>query len=355
MLSIRNFYYSPDTAEALEQMEGAFGDAAATLEGQARFSLIGVLVASIRLNGPFGGLSKPKRGSYHKPTETYYTEAFADYGEWIALDWPRRTMDYAKALREAIGRVTKARLPDAEREVVLDRVARMMDVVLGLPPENIKPLKPVKLVFGPDSPRPMVSFDADGRLAEELLSVGSRVLIVPPEEAESIAAGLPKEAPREPEAFKLYRREGSVLRYHEAWAHEGEITEHWGVCGEEGETSSHAYDDLAAGGKIMGAIKRQARQAGFVTLARSKHRQLVLEIPVDGFGTEAELDTRHKIEDYLNNALGWMGLGHVDGGSTGSGSMEVFCIVPDMKIAKAAVTVGLARLGIEKARLYEMK
>ncbi len=354
MLSIRNFFYFPDTSDALKQMEDAFGDAAARLQGQAEFSLIGVLVVSIRLNGPFAPLSKPKRGNYHKPTETYYVEAFADYGEWIALDWQRRTKNYANALKDAIGRVTKTRLPGPEREAVLDRIDRLIDAVLHSSPEHIKPLKPVKLVFGPDSPRPMIAFD--GSISAEVHApAGSRVMIVSPENAEAVAASLPEREAETPSAFKLYKRGAEGLHYHEAWAHEGEITEHWGVCGEEGDTLAHAYDDLATGEKIMDALKRKARQAGFSSLARSKHRQLVVEIPIDGFGTEDDLDARHKIEDYLNRGLGWMGLGHVDGGSTGSGSMEVFCIVPDIKVAKEAVAVGLARLGIDNARLYEMK
>jgi len=39
----------------------------------------------------------------------------------------------------------------------------------------------------------------------------------------------------------------------------------------------------------------------------------------------------------MNHVTGWLGLGHCDGGSSGSGTMEVFCIVVDFALAKAAL------------------
>jgi hypothetical protein len=39
----------------------------------------------------------------------------------------------------------------------------------------------------------------------------------------------------------------------------------------------------------------------------------------------------------MNELLGWTGLGHVDGGSSGSDSMEVFCYVVDSSIARRVI------------------
>jgi hypothetical protein len=39
----------------------------------------------------------------------------------------------------------------------------------------------------------------------------------------------------------------------------------------------------------------------------------------------------------MNETLGWTGLGNCDGGSIGSGTMEVCCFVVDFKIAKRVV------------------
>ncbi len=354
MLTFRTFVAFPDTSEAREQVETAFADAAVTLGGRGQLSLIGELSVSIQLQNPMVEGWRTRRGSYHKPTETYFVEAHADYARWVMPDWRQRTEDYARAIKDAVGRVAKTRLPESERTALLEWIDRLVVTVAITPPDDVKPLKSVQLDYSTGSPRPSIGFEVDGNIAGLMLP-DSRVVVVAPEDAAVVAAGIPKREQQEPETFKLYKRDESSLRYHEAWAHEGEITEHWGVCGEEGDTAPHLYSNLAAGEKIMRAIKRKARQAGFSSLARSKHRQLVIELPVDGFGAEDDLGTRHKLEDYFNNRLGWLGLGHVDGGSIGSGSMEIFCIVPDFAVAKAAIEKELVELEIEDARLYEMK
>ncbi|WP_201778926.1 hypothetical protein [Rhodopirellula islandica] len=44
----------------------------------------------------------------------------------------------------------------------------------------------------------------------------------------------------------------------------------------------------------------------------------------------------------MNETLGWTGLGHCDGGSIGSGTMETCCIVVDFEIAKRVIAADLA-------------
>ena len=60
---------------------------------------------------------------------------------------------------------------------------------------------------------------------------------------------------------------------------------------------------------------------------------LVIVFSVEGSGTAKDLDKRYQIERRLNQLLGWYGLGHVDGGSIGSGTMEIDCLVIDFDIA----------------------
>jgi hypothetical protein len=49
------------------------------------------------------------------------------------------------------------------------------------------------------------------------------------------------------------------------------------------------------------------------------------------------------VESYLNEQLGWFGLGFCDGGSIGSGSMEAACPVVDFDIAATALAPELAK------------
>ncbi|MGH8498656.1 MAG: hypothetical protein ACRERV_07615, partial [Methylococcales bacterium] len=70
--------------------------------------------------------------------------------------------------------------------------------------------------------------------------------------------------------------------------------------------------------------------------------------------SKADLKKRHSLEDRLNDLLGWTGLGNFDGGSIGSGSMEVCCYVVDFDIAKAAIESELAGTKFaDYSRIYD--
>lgn len=58
-------------------------------------------------------------------------------------------------------------------------------------------------------------------------------------------------------------------------------------------------------------------------------------------GSGADLEKRHRLEERMNGTLGWTGLGHCDGGSIGSGTMEVCCLVVDFDIAKRVIEADL--------------
>jgi hypothetical protein len=72
------------------------------------------------------------------------------------------------------------------------------------------------------------------------------------------------------------------------------------------------------------------------------HDILLVEYPIDGMGTGDDLKKRHRLEDRMNETLGWTGLGMCDGGSIGSGSMEVCNYVVDFEVAKAVSFVWTA-------------
>ena len=59
-------------------------------------------------------------------------------------------------------------------------------------------------------------------------------------------------------------------------------------------------------------------------------------------GNTEDVNKRNRLIDRMNETLGWTGLGHCDGGSIGSGSMEVCNFVVDFEIAKQVVEKDLA-------------
>lgn len=146
------------------------------------------------------------------------------------------------------------------------------------------------------------------------------------------------------------------LRYHEAWfdPQERQIVEHWGIVGRTGETRNHDLDETDNEESAVGRVLAEAIANGFRPFPEDDHQIIVIEYIIDGFGDEKDLAKRHSLEEHMNHKLGWNGLGHCDGGSIGSGTMEVCCIVVDYEIAKSAIARELKNTAYaDYSRIYD--
>ena len=142
--------------------------------------------------------------------------------------------------------------------------------------------------------------------------------------------------------LKLYNRIDGTLRYHEAWVNGRTVYEHWGFVGEQGETKNHRLSKAKTNEDAIVDVLSSALDVGYRPIALADHAVLMIEYAIDGFGSPEDVDKRHALEDRMNETLGWTGLGACDGGSIGSGSMEVCCYVVDFDIAKRVVENDLA-------------
>jgi hypothetical protein len=141
--------------------------------------------------------------------------------------------------------------------------------------------------------------------------------------------------------LKLYKRvEDGHLDYHEAWADSGKIIEHWGTVGARGETREHPLSSRDVEHEIARVLV-DARERGFEEIELEDHVPLIVEYRVDDMGTPEDLEKRYQVEARLNELLGWTGLGACDGGSIGSGTMEVACYVVDFEVAERVVRAEL--------------
>lgn len=154
---------------------------------------------------------------------------------------------------------------------------------------------------------------------------------------------------------KLYKsKDGRVVAYHEAWIDDGHVVEHWGLLGTRGNSESYSPDEWLSDGEAIQQALEEAREAGYEPIDIEDHRVLVLEYRVEGMGSPADLTKRHQLQDRMAETLGWMGLGHCDGGSIGSGTMEVCCLVVDFDIARRVIHEDLkgTRFG-DYSRIYD--
>ena len=98
------------------------------------------------------------------------------------------------------------------------------------------------------------------------------------------------------------------------------------------------YEDIPA--NVQRKIA-ELRAEGFKEIEPEDHFTLMIEYAINGMGNSADLKKRHRLEDLMNETLGWTGLGACDGGSIGSGTMEVCNLVVDLEIAKRVVEAAL--------------
>ena len=155
--------------------------------------------------------------------------------------------------------------------------------------------------------------------------------------------------------LKLYRFGQDEAAYWETWeAGQAKHIIHWGELGTRGETAVvTALTNARAQAKVQKEVHKAIAQ-GFAPLQDDTQRTLLIEYRVDGMGTSSDLDKRHRLESRMNETLGWTGLGICDGGSIGSGSMEVCCLVADFECARRVIEEDLA--GTEFAdfvRIYD--
>lgn len=137
---------------------------------------------------------------------------------------------------------------------------------------------------------------------------------------------------------KFYYPKGNPKHYWEYWENGGgTYTVHWGELGTNGRSTVVKNRSLASAQSQVLKLENEYKSNGYEEIDFEEQYVLLIEYTVDGFGNANDLDKRHSLENYVNGVLGWTGLGHCDGGSIGSGSMEVCCIVVDYEIARQVV------------------
>jgi len=139
--------------------------------------------------------------------------------------------------------------------------------------------------------------------------------------------------------LKLYKFTDALKSYWETWDNDGVHTIHWGTLGTRGssrELKSSFFKKATS--EIQKEIDQRVAE-GFRPV--EDHATLLIEFTVDGMGSGADVEKRHRLEERMNETLGWTGLGHCDGGSIGSGTMEVCCLVVDFETAKRVIEADL--------------
>lgn len=138
--------------------------------------------------------------------------------------------------------------------------------------------------------------------------------------------------------LKLYKLTEDKKEYWETWENkDGSHEVHWGLLGTKGESKTIKNSLLKKAADIIQSEIDVRVSDGYQPIEPEDHFTLLIEYPVDEMGTGEDVEKRHKLEDRMNETLGWTGLGACDGGSIGSGTMEVCNFVVDFDLAKKVI------------------
>ncbi len=153
--------------------------------------------------------------------------------------------------------------------------------------------------------------------------------------------------------LKLYRITDSKKEYWETWDNDdGSHTVHWGELGTKGSTKKVKGSFLKKPEKIIQDEINKLVAEGFGEAL--EEYTLLIEFSVDGMGSGEDLEKRHRLEERMNETLGWTGLGNCDGGSIGSGTMEVCNFVVDFDVAKKVIESDLQGTEFDNyTRIYD--
>ena len=99
--------------------------------------------------------------------------------------------------------------------------------------------------------------------------------------------------------LKLYRFTGASKEYWETWDDgKGTHMVHWGMLGTRGDTKTITSTSLR-----KKEIDRLTSE-GFRPINPEAHATLMIEYAIEGMGTSADLDKRHRLEERMNETLG---------------------------------------------------
>lgn len=147
----------------------------------------------------------------------------------------------------------------------------------------------------------------------------------------------------------LYKITDNEKLYWETWDNDDDThTVHWGESGTEGQSKTVKSSLLKKATDIIQKEVDKFVSEGYRPVEPEDHYTLLIEYQVDGMGKDEDVKPRHKLEDRMNETLGWTGLGACDGGSIGSGTMEVCSFVVEFDLAKKVTENDLKKYRICK-------
>lgn len=324
------------TAEASASLQQVLNEFSANLPAELPDTVS--ISAGYSLLHPVGrtaaALIQKPRGRISRKDDRYYLFLPLDYLAWAQGGWVERVWLAHALLSTRLKKLPTKHFIEADRDALIRATDRAAWTTATCPPQRIEVLgHAYRLAGGGISygqPAP-----GQGQATPIALKEIEAYVATPPE-------------PRRAKGFKRYRRQDGQLFYWEAWLDESGVVEHRGVCGSLGVTEQLLARDPFA---VLDERCRLAEASGYRPIPISAHKTIRVHLQASNNDVRALLDRRHALEDWLNELLGWRGLGECDGGETDGVTATAFCLSVDGRLGKSIIAEALAKSPFSDARV----
>lgn len=138
--------------------------------------------------------------------------------------------------------------------------------------------------------------------------------------------------------LKLYKKTDEKVLYAECWMNSKTATIHTGVVGNIGRSREVSCKNETA---FLNDFQKHYKRRGYERCPENEQFWVVLQWPMKTLeGNTYNRGMRDSATKILNEGLGWLGLGHVDGFDMGRTAnpkeefaLNIFCLVVDLDIA----------------------
>lgn len=134
--------------------------------------------------------------------------------------------------------------------------------------------------------------------------------------------------------IRAYKEVNDDLLYFHIWeTDETNAVFYQGVMGNGGEIEHVSAKTSDALTDIINKKVDELNDTGWSGIDDDEYDVLIIEYKIGEEASEEDLKKQQAVQDKMNEVLGWTGVGWCDGGSIGSGTMEICCFVFDYQLA----------------------
>ena len=162
--------------------------------------------------------------------------------------------------------------------------------------------------------------------------------------------------------FKLHKRDATNnLLYAECWVSDEKlIVVHTGKVGKKGETEEFTIGEkFKTSSEFLSHFEENFKKLGYSEFHEADLTWLVVQFEMKSLkGAKRDHWLKDKVSEYLNDELGWKGIGHVDGADMGEQiafkgkyALNILCEVYDEEKGIAAIKRCLREYRLDYTRI----